>query len=98
LEFDAAFEDLAWRVEQERAQALRIIRLIRETQREPFTGLGKPEPLKHELSDCWSRRISQEASRRLPSAERQDTDTGLPLPLLINAVLSIFVRRHRFSP
>jgi toxin YoeB len=60
LEFDAAFEDLAWRVEQERAQALRIIRLIRETQREPFTGLGKPEPLKHELSGCWSRRISQE--------------------------------------
>jgi toxin YoeB len=61
LEFDvAAFEDLAWRVEQERSQALRIIRLIRETQREPFTGLGKPEPLKHELSGCWSRRISQE--------------------------------------
>jgi toxin YoeB len=61
LEFDvAAFEDLAWWVEQERAQALRIIRLIRETQREPFTGLGKPEPLKHELSGCWSRRISQE--------------------------------------
>jgi toxin YoeB len=61
LEFDvAAFEDLAWWVEQDRAHALRIIRLIRETQREPFAGLGKPEPLKHELSGCWSRRISQE--------------------------------------
>jgi len=61
LEFDvAAFEDLAWWVEQERAQALRIIRLIRETQREPFAGLGKPEPLRHELTGCWSRRISQE--------------------------------------
>jgi toxin YoeB len=47
-------------VEQERAQALRIIRLIRETQREPFAGLGKPEPLRHELSGCWSRRISHE--------------------------------------
>lgn len=59
LEFDvAAFEDLAWWVEQDRGQALRIIRLIRETQREPFTGLGKPEALKHELSGCWSRRIS----------------------------------------
>jgi len=34
--------------------------LIRETQREPLTGLGKPEPLKHELSGCWSRRINQE--------------------------------------
>ena len=60
LEFDAAaFEDLAWWVGQDRAQALRIIRLIRETQREPFIGLGKPEPLKHELSGCWSRRIDQ---------------------------------------
>jgi toxin YoeB len=47
-------------VEQDRAQAIRIIRLIRETQREPFSGLGKPEPLKHDLSGCWSRRISQE--------------------------------------
>jgi toxin YoeB len=61
LEFDvAAFEDLAWWVEQDRAQSLRIIRLIRETQRDPFTGLGKPEALKHELSGCWSRRISLE--------------------------------------
>jgi toxin YoeB len=61
LVFDsAAFEDLAWWVEQERGQALRVIRLIRETQRDPFSGLGKPEPLKHELSGCWSRRITQE--------------------------------------
>ena len=61
LEFDAAaLEDLAWWMEQDRTQALRIIRLIRETQREPFQGLGKPEPLKHELSGCWSRRINQE--------------------------------------
>jgi toxin YoeB len=61
LEFDpAAFEDLAWWVEQDRAQALRIVRLIREIQREPFSGIGKPEPLKRELSGCWSRRIDQE--------------------------------------
>jgi toxin YoeB len=60
LEFDvAAFEDLAWWVEQDRAQALRIIRLIREIQREPFAGIGKPEPLKHDLKGCWSRRIDQ---------------------------------------
>ena len=39
LEFDAAaFEDLAWWVEQDRAQALRIIRLIRDVQREPRSG------------------------------------------------------------
>jgi toxin YoeB len=71
LEFDAAaFEDLAWWVEQDRAKALRIIRLIRETQREPLMGSGKPEPLKHELSGCWSRRIDQE--HRLVYQVQQD--------------------------
>lgn len=61
LEFDpSAFEDLAWWIEKDRAQALRIIRLVREIQRDPYSGLGKPEPLRHELSGCWSRRINQE--------------------------------------
>jgi toxin YoeB len=61
LEFaPAAFEDLAWWVERDKAQALRVIRMIRETQRDPFAGIGKPEPLKHELRGCWSRRIDQE--------------------------------------
>lgn len=56
----AAFEDLAWWIKQDRAKALRIISLIKEIEREPFTGIGKPEPLKHELKGCWSRRIDQE--------------------------------------
>ena len=61
LEFDpAGFEDLAWWIEKDRKRALRIIKLIKEVQRAPFTGAGKPEPLKHELSGCWSRRIDQE--------------------------------------
>jgi toxin YoeB len=61
LEFDsAAFEDLAWWIEQDRSQALKVIRLIKEIQRDPFSGLGKPEPLKHELAGCWSRRINLE--------------------------------------
>lgn len=38
----------------------RINKLIRETQREPFTGVGKPEPLKHALSGFWSRRLTDE--------------------------------------
>lgn len=38
----------------------RINKLIRETQREPFAGIGKPEPLKHALSGYWSRRITEE--------------------------------------
>lgn len=55
-----AFEDLAWWVANDRPQALRIIRLIREMQREPFRGAGQPEPLKHDLTGCWSRRINRE--------------------------------------
>ena len=38
----------------------RLVRLITETAREPFTGLGKPEPLRHQLKGCWSRRINEE--------------------------------------
>ncbi|WP_322743453.1 Txe/YoeB family addiction module toxin [Microcystis aeruginosa] len=34
--------------------------LIKDVQREPFSGLGKPEALKHELSGLWSRRITKE--------------------------------------
>ena len=61
LEFDPnGFEDLAWWVEKNRKKALRIIKLIKEVQRDPFTGTGKPDPLKHELSGCWSRRIDKE--------------------------------------
>jgi len=61
LEFDsAAFEDLAWWVQQDRKKALRIIKLIQQIQGEPFTGIGKPEPLKHNLAGCWSRRIDEE--------------------------------------
>ncbi|MDQ3606809.1 MAG: Txe/YoeB family addiction module toxin [Gemmatimonadota bacterium] len=60
LEFDpAGFEDLAWWIEKDRKTALRIVRLLREVQRDPFRGTGKPEPLKHELAGCWSRRIDQ---------------------------------------
>jgi toxin YoeB len=40
--------------------ATRITRLIGEIQREPFTGIGKPEPLKGDLSGYWSRRIDDE--------------------------------------
>ena len=36
------------------------MKLVREIQRDPFTGTGKPETLRHALSGCWSRRINQE--------------------------------------
>ena len=38
----------------------KITKLIFEISRQPFKGTGKPEPLKHELKGCWSRRINQE--------------------------------------
>lgn len=61
LEFDpSAFEDFAWWVNQDRKKALRVIRLIQETQNDPFGGIGKPEPLRHELAGCWSKRIDDE--------------------------------------
>jgi len=61
LEFDTtAFEDLAWWIQQDRNKALRIVSLIKEVQREPFIGIGKPEPLRHEMKGCWSRRIDRE--------------------------------------
>jgi len=61
LEFDqAGFEDLAWWIDKDRKMAQRIVRLIQAVQRDPFTGIGKPEPLKHELAGCWSRRINDE--------------------------------------
>lgn len=61
LEFDInAFEDLAWWIKQDRKKALRIVDLVLDIERDPFSGIGKPEPLKHEYAGCWSRRIDQE--------------------------------------
>lgn len=61
MEFDpSAFEDLAWWIKHDRKKALRIVKLLKEVQRTPFDGTGKPEALKHELAGCWSRRIDQE--------------------------------------
>ena len=38
----------------------KVKRLIIKTTRDPFGGIGKPEPLKHEFKGCWSRRITDE--------------------------------------
>jgi toxin YoeB len=38
----------------------KINNLLKEIKREPFEGIGKPEPLKYELAGCWSRRITDE--------------------------------------
>ncbi len=51
-------EDLQWWVNADSKTASKIIELIEDTQQDPFNGLGKPEPLKHEGSGMWSRRIN----------------------------------------
>lgn len=38
----------------------KIIQLLKETAKEPFKGIGKPEPLKHQYKGCWSRRVNKE--------------------------------------
>jgi toxin YoeB len=53
-------EDLRHWVETERNTALRILHLIEAVLRDPFIGIGKPEPLRHILGGAWSRRITQE--------------------------------------
>lgn len=58
---DAAWEDYLWWQSAGNEKGLaRINELIRATRRVPFTGIGKPEPLKGDLSGWWSRRITDE--------------------------------------
>jgi toxin YoeB len=57
---DEARADYLWFAQHEPALHQRINRLIEEIQATPFAGIGKPEPLKHELADYWSRRVSEE--------------------------------------
>jgi len=53
-------EDLRYWVKTDRKIALRALDLVEAILRDPFAGIGKPEPLRHFLSGCWSRRITQE--------------------------------------
>ena len=54
------WDDYQFWVSRDRATLKRINRLIEESLREPFEGIGKPEPLRHILAGCWSRRIYEE--------------------------------------
>lgn len=53
-------EDIRYWVETDRKTALRVFQLIEAIMRDPFQGIGKPEPLKFLGSGVWSRRITQE--------------------------------------
>lgn len=53
-------DDLRYWIKTDRKAALRVLDLMASILADPFEGFGKPEPLKHELAGCWSRRITQE--------------------------------------
>ena len=53
-------EDLRFWVETDRKLALKTLELIDAILRDPFTGIGKPEPLKYLAPGTWSRRLTQE--------------------------------------
>ena len=57
---DAAWEDYLYWQKQDRKVLERINKLVQEVRREPFSGVGKPEPLRHALAGFWSRRITDE--------------------------------------
>lgn len=64
-ERDAVFqdefrEDLRHWVDTDRRVALRVLDLVEAIMRDPFQGIGRPEPLKHMGANVWSRRITQE--------------------------------------
>ena len=59
--FDPEFiEDLRYWVETDRRTAKRLLDLIEAVLVDPFSGIGKPEPMKYLGSDVWSRRLTQE--------------------------------------
>ncbi|MCI8425329.1 MAG: Txe/YoeB family addiction module toxin [Adlercreutzia sp.] len=60
---DDAWDDYLYWQTQDRKTLKRINQLIRDIERSPFEGIGKPEPLKFGLTGCWSRRI--DAANRL---------------------------------
>lgn len=56
----SAWDDYQWFVQRDRKLVKRINQLIQDILRTPFEGIGKPEPLKGDLSGYWSRRITDE--------------------------------------
>ena len=68
---DDAWSDYLWWQAHDKRALKRINQLIRDIERDPFSGLGKPEALRYELSGMWSRRI--DAANRLVYSIEGDT-------------------------
>ncbi len=57
---DESWEEYLYWQDTDKAVLRKINQLLKEIKRTPFEGMGKPEPLKHPLQGCWSRRIDRE--------------------------------------
>ena len=57
---DEAWDDYLYWQDTDRSMLRRIHQLIKDVRRSPYEGIGKPEPLKHQLAGWWSRRINGE--------------------------------------
>ncbi len=55
-----AWQDLEYWIENDQDSVIKIKELIKSIRQNPFTGIGKPEPLRHDLKGFWSRRINTE--------------------------------------
>jgi toxin YoeB len=58
--FERAWDDYLYWQKTDRKTLDKINQLLKQTARTPFEGEGKPEPMKHQLTSCWSRRINRE--------------------------------------
>lgn len=78
-----AWEDYLYWQHTDKRTVKRINELLRDAMRNPFEGLGKPEPLRFDLAGCWSRRINQEdhSSTKWTNEAKPDR-TPMSLPLL----------------
>ena len=68
---DRAWEDYVYWQTQDKKTLKRINAIVRDIQRDRYDGIGKPEPLKGNLSGWWSRRIDEE--NRVVYKEKKDT-------------------------
>jgi len=57
---ERSWDDYLYWQKTDKKMTKKINELLRDVKRSPFEGIGKPEPLRHELQGCWSRRINDE--------------------------------------
>ncbi len=72
-----AWDDYLYWQKTEKKKVKRVNALIKECLRNPFEGIGNPEPLKHELQGFWSRRIDKRTSADLQLFRRRTIDRRL---------------------